>query len=121
MAMRSPTTNEDALAFWRDAVEHFHRHGTMKGFPRKIYESSPECGFYRRRYGKDQDWKPARIFFLPREFDAETGELVNPERLGCEINGIRKDPISEWTYLVSQPITEKEYRRLESERLAALF
>lgn len=40
----------------------------------------------------------------------ESGELIEQERLRCEIDGQERDPEREWSYLAGRPIAEAEYR-----------
>jgi hypothetical protein len=70
--------------------------------------SEPQLGWFKRRLVKGGPWVPARIF-LHQEIDEETGELVAPEELRCEVNGKERDPVEEWTWLAANPIGEAEY------------
>lgn len=105
----------------------YEQFGTIKGHMNGTYQitaNDPQCGFYKRSkqvYNTlEKVWVPAKIYLI-REIDEETGELLSPEVVACMIDGIRKDPIEEWTWLAGQPISEEAYLKLESERLSKLF
>lgn len=105
----------------------YEKHGTIKGHMNgafQINEKEPQCGFFQRKvqvYNSLKTyWVPAKIY-LVQEVDEETGELVSPEVIACVVDGVRKDPLVEWTWVAGHPISEKSYLRMESERLSKLF
>ena len=74
----------------------------------------PQCGWFLRQYGKKGSPEfrmvPASIR-LQGETD-EAGELTGPETMVCEVGGVTKDVMDEWTYLAKRPISQEEYMRL---------
>lgn len=89
-----------------------------------VVADDPQCGWFRRRLGKNgTPWVPGRIW-IARNIDILTGELVEPERLCCEVDGERRDPYREWASLAGRPITQAQYDALyrlrrEDPRMAA--
>jgi len=74
--------------------------------PRITHE--PECGWFRRRSCKGGPFVPVKIF-LEAEIDPETGELMGDEIMRCEVDGKRRVPDEEWTWIADKPISEEEY------------
>lgn len=99
--MRKPTSKDEAFQWWRDAL--------IGVAPPPINEQ-PECGFYKRRLVKGGPWVPAAIW-IEAERDSD-GNLISDERVVCVVNGRKCDPVDQWGYLASQPISEVEYRRM---------
>lgn len=125
--LRQPTSDDVLLRWWLHMHPLYEQFGTIKGHTNGRYQitmNDPQCGFFKRSkqiYNSLQHyWAPARIYLI-RDVDEESGELLSAEVLACVVDGIRKDPIAEWTWLAGQPISESAYLRLESERLAKLF
>lgn len=73
----------------------------------QIHEDEPLCGFFKARLARKAPFVPARIW-LRQEVD-DAGELTSPEVLLCEIDGVPKDPVAEWTRLCQYPITQTEF------------
>ena len=77
----------------------------------------PQCGWFLRQYGRrgqdDYQMVPASIR-ISREVDEETGDLLGPETLICEVGGVPRDPNEEWTWLAKRPIPREEYMRLKA-------
>lgn len=69
----------------------------------------PQCGYYQRKLIQSGPYVPACIW-RECQLDIETAEPTGRDVLLCEVNGLRKDPHSEWMRVVAQPISEKEYR-----------
>ncbi len=101
--MRQPTTQADALAWWREA---WPRVAAGERVP--VYESEVHCGFYKTRLVARGPWVPARIW-LEQDICPETGELLGEEILRCEIGGEQHDPFDKWTWLAGKPISRAEY------------
>lgn len=104
---RKPTPDDKLYAWHTQMLAHMATAGTNRGGPR-ITESEPQCGWYMRRLIKDGPYHPARIF-VERDTDPETGDLISDEKIRCEVDGQRRDPFREWTWLASRPITEDQY------------
>lgn len=98
--MRQP--DNDPRSWWRAA---------LAGEKPAIDMNSPQVGFYRRRLVRLGPWVGCCIY-LHQEVDAETGELTDDAVLCCDVNGKPADPEDQWSYLASQPITEKEFQFL---------
>ena len=79
-----------------------------------IDQNDPQPGFYKTRLVKKGPWVPARIYWQG-ERDEETGELIEDERLFCEIDGRPADPFDRWTYLCGNPITEAEFNLMTAD------
>ncbi|NJM13184.1 MAG: hypothetical protein HC889_16125 [Synechococcaceae cyanobacterium SM1_2_3] len=95
--MRRPTPNDDALAWWRAALAG----------QKPAITSEPHPGYYRRRLVKDGPWVPVAIW-LDQQLDAD-GELTQPERLLCAVNGKRADPAEEWLWVCNNPVSYYDY------------
>jgi hypothetical protein len=106
--MRQPTRASVAFRWWSEAVAAGGRAA------REI--NDPQCGWYRRRLVKGGPYVPARIWIV-REVCPETGELLCDETLACEVNGLRRDPVAQWTFL--QPISRQEYDALCAAQLSS--
>jgi len=101
--MRQPTPDGLELHWWRAA---------LRG-PVDRHDGEPECGFYKRRMVRGGPWVPARIF-LDREICPDTGELVSPEVVRCEVDGANRDASAQWLHLI--PISIDEYHHLSTLR-----
>lgn len=92
---------DDPLDWWRASIAGFHPPASP---------SDPQVGYFKRKLVRGGPWVPAAIFWAgPRDDD---GNLIGDEKLVCIVNGVARDPVDEWTYLLGQPITEEEYRYL---------
>lgn len=89
----------DPLEWWREEL----------AAPGQRIPDLPQCGFYQRKLIRGGPLVPVCLW-RESEIDIETAEPTGRDVLLCEVNGIRKDPYSEWMRVVSHPITEKEYR-----------
>lgn len=98
--IRRPTPTSTLFAWWRAATEG-------RSAPR--HDGLPECGFYKRKLVKGGPWVPVKIF-IEREIDPETGELTEPERFVCIVDGARRSAEAQWTHLT--PITRAEFQTL---------
>lgn len=96
--MRTPSDIVAALQWWRDALAGLK--------PQITHEA--QCGWFKRRLVRGGPYVAARIY-LHQEIDPATGELTEPEELRCEVDGRKRDPQEEWTYLCYRPITEGEH------------
>lgn len=100
--MRTPTPEDVAYAWHaralRDIVDGI-RHGA---------DTSPECGWFRRRLVRHGVYVPARIW-LHSPVDIGTGELIGDEELLCEVDGKYADPNEQWLWLCGHPISRAEF------------
>ncbi len=62
------------------------------------HESEPRCGYFKRRLHKGGPWVPAAIWH------DENGTMV------CAVNGHKRDPQDEWTWLCGQPVPYDDYQ-----------
>lgn len=88
----------------------WHR-AALAGKPVTIHEGEPQCGWFKTRMVKGGPFVPASIT-IQREVD-ENGELTSDERLVCEVNGERRDPVNAWLSLCKNPISRAEYLDLK--------
>lgn len=100
--IRQPTPISRLYAWHRDA---------LAGKPVAIHEGEPHCGWYKTRLVKGGPFVPASIT-IQREVD-ENGELASDERLVCEVNGERRDPVKAWLSICKNPISRAEYLDLQ--------
>jgi len=101
--MRCPTDIVDAFAWWRDALAGL----------KPAITTSPQCGFFQRRFARGGVMVPVAIW-IEQNINPETGELSDDEKMVCLVNGEPASPDDTWTYCAGNPITESEYRYLES-------
>lgn len=90
----------DPLTWWRGQLEK----------PGGSFPELPQCGFYKRRLVKGGPEVACRIWREP-ELDMEnhpTGKDV----LKCEVAGELQDPMNQWGFLASNPISEADYRHM---------
>ena len=66
----------------------------------------PHCGWYKRKFDRSGVFVPARIWLRQVVDD---GELIEPEKLLCEIGGEPFDPDEAWLSLCGHPITRDEF------------
>lgn len=99
MILRSPTPAIELYA-WHAA--------TIAGWHPLTPVGEPCCGWFKRRLIKDGIFVPARIW-LEQDVDETTGELMDDERLLCEVAGERRDALDEWTWLCGHPISKAEF------------
>jgi hypothetical protein len=76
-----------------------------------VHDSTPHCGWFKRRLVKGGVFVPARIW-MAQDICPETGELLSDEILLCEVNSAYADPEEAWSWICSNPITEQEFRYL---------
>lgn len=107
--MREPTRLTDAYRWWSEALQ---------GLAPPPVNEVPQAGFYKRKLVKGGPWVPVAIW-IDSQTD-ESGELTQPEVIRCTVDGKLSDPISEWGYVCSQPITRKEYERLKQKTIAEI-
>ena len=88
----------------------WHR-AALAGKPVTIHEGEPQCGWFKTRMVKGGPLGPASIT-IQRDVD-ENGELASDERLVCEVNGERRDPVKAWLSLCKNPISRAEYLDLQ--------
>ncbi len=107
--MRQPTPIEQAYAWHTNALKGVY------GEPIIINPDDPKPGWYSRRLAKAGVAVPARIW-IASDVDIGTGELLDDEKLLCEVDGVRCDAAEQWSYLADNPITEDEFRFLTERR-----
>lgn len=125
---RVPTSRVAAYGWHSEALAYYEKNGTLKGCVTvtPMTANDPQCGYYLRpidgRYingtgkiNRDRRYVPASIR-LEQVID-EMGFLIEPERLVCEVGGVRRDPLEEWGWLCGHPISQAEYMRLVAERI----
>lgn len=108
--MRTPTPIAVSLAW--------HARALAGGRP--FTNDEPQCGFFRRRLVRNGPWVPARIW-IEQIVCPDTGELVDDERLRCEVNGLDRDPGEAWLWLAGQPISEAEFNYMTALRAWAAW
>jgi hypothetical protein len=79
-----------------------------------IQEDAPQCGYYKAKVAKRAVLVPAKIYL--ESVVGEDGQLVQPERLKCEIGDKEFDPLDVWARLCTRPIPRAEYVYLMSLR-----
>jgi hypothetical protein len=89
MILRAPTPAAELYA-WHTAI--------TAGWHPLTPVGEPQVGWFKRRLIKNGIYVPARIW-LEQDIDETTGELMDDERLLCEVAGERRDPLDEWTWL----------------------
>jgi hypothetical protein len=75
-----------------------------------IQDGEPQCGWFKARVSKRAVLVPAKIYL--RSVVGEDGELVEPEKLICEIGDRDFDVLEAWPKLCIRPITASEYQYL---------
>jgi hypothetical protein len=98
--MRTPTPPSKAYAWYRAAIA---------GEAPPTHDGLPECGWFKVKLIAGGPWCAAKIW-IERSIDPMTGELTEPEKMLCEVDGMRRDPAKIWTYL--RPISREEYDAL---------
>lgn len=96
--IRQPTPDHVLYAWYLDA---------LAGRAPQVTDE-PQCGWYQRKLSREGAWVPVRIY-MRQVVDAE-GELTEPEELICEVDGKPRDPVDQWTWVCTQPITRERYR-----------
>lgn len=104
--MRQPTPRLTLYAWWR---------ASLRGERVSVHEGLPECGFFRTRLVRLGPWAPASIW-VEQALDQVTGELTEPEVYRCLVDGERRNPVTAWISLASNPITREAHDRLVEER-----
>lgn len=97
VGLRTPTTEQTALAWWRDA---------LAGKAPQI-TSTPEAGYFKRKLVRGGPWVAALIW-IESDVD-DNGELTGDERFRCQVGGQERDPHEEWTWLCANPVTKEEF------------
>lgn len=117
--MREPTPMSVLFDWHRRALEHVMLFRSLRDFNDPPTHNDPQCGYYQRRLVKDGPWVAAAIWML-QDIDEETGELMMPEVLMCEVDGKAADPYDIWSYVCGSPIPESRYRFLHAHRRWAI-
>lgn len=74
--------------------------------------NEPQEGYYRRRLVRGGPWVAGCIWWEYGEIDQESGHKMEDDVLRCLVNGLPRNPYTEWLYLAKEPITEAEYNFL---------
>lgn len=113
--MRLPTPHEVAYRWHRQAIEDMRL-----GLEVDAHPDSPQCGWFKRTLAKRGVFVPARIW-IDAEVDIGTGELLGDETFLCEVDGVRKDAVEQWSWLCQHPIPESEFDYLTALRRHAVM
>lgn len=117
--LRKPSDRAELYAWHADALDALAqgRKDNLKDLAAEapdlvppIQDGEPQCGYYKARVSRRALLVPAKIFML--SVVDEAGELVEPERLKCEIGDRDFDVMEAWPKLCIRPITVGEYRHL---------
>lgn len=100
--MRQPTSPTILLAWHSNAMLGVLGEGTG------LDANEPQPGWYKRRLVKGAVFVPARIY-VEQIVDEDTGELVEDEKLCCEVNGRAEDPYEQWLWLCINPISQADF------------
>lgn len=100
--MRVPTPKDVAYRWHSEAVK-----GVYGDFD-EVHPDDPQPGWYKTKLAKGGVFVPARIW-LDSVVDIGTGELLEPEAMLCEVDGLRCDAHEQWSWLCRHPITETEF------------
>lgn len=103
--MRRPTPREVAYHWHTEALRGVYGDGDDP------HPDDPQPGWYKRTLARNGVFVAARIW-IDADVDMGTGELLSPETLLCEVNGERRDPYEQWSWLCSHPISEAEFQYL---------
>ena len=104
MVIRQPTTEAEALTWWRRAIADPRT-------PRS--DGDPQPGFFKKKHFGN--WVPVEI-----RWHSETdmrGELTEPEVLVAHSAGEYIDPLEVWTWC--KPIPREEYDTMIERSIAA--
>jgi hypothetical protein len=71
----------------------------LAGEKLSISHNKPECGYWKRRFGKDAPWVAAAIWRCP-----QTGDLL------CRVGLTAADPYKQWVGLARHPVAEADAR-----------
>lgn len=80
----------------------------------RIAEDEIKSGWFKRRLRKGCPWVPVRIWIHQVIDDA--GELLEPERFACSVDGRAADPVEQWPRVCMSPIAEHEFEYLTALR-----
>jgi len=89
----------------------WHTAALKKGAKRGTIPDLPQCGWYKRHLVKGGCWVAGRIWRDP-ESDFATGKRTGRDILMCMVGGERRDVLSEWMKLCTQPIKEEDYSHM---------
>lgn len=112
--IRRPTSSAAAYAWHRAAIADGNDRLEI------TVTGEPECGWFKRKLVKGGPFVPARIW-LDQWIDEATGELLDDERLQCEVNGQYADAEEQWPWLCGNVITEAEYNYLTARNAYAAW
>ncbi len=114
MPIRSPTPANELYAWHTRALAWWTRNGDLREMPGGPTLEEVHCGWYKRRLVRGGPWVPAAVW-LHQEIDPETGELLGPEVLRCEVAGQECDPDDAWSYIAGAPISEQLYKLMHAD------
>lgn len=123
--LRQPTDRAELYTWHREALEYMddfripdltHASQASIDWERHppVYEAQPQCGYFKAKVARFALLVPAKIFML--SVVGEDGELVEPERMVCEIGDTRTDLFEAWPRLAARPIPAAEYAYLMAVR-----
>lgn len=124
--MRQPTDRAQLYAWHRQAVAALRELGveTLKeaaaidySMLPQLSEDEPRCGWYEVVMAQGAAPVGARVF-LEQKINRD-GELVDDERLRCEVAGEFVDPIQAWLQICDRPISQARFAYLEDVRMWA--
>jgi len=72
----------------------------------------PQPGWFKRKLVRGGPFVAVEIWM---EQPVEDGELLAPEVLRCEIDGVAADPHDQWTYVADNPISEAQFRHMRAD------
>ena len=78
-------------------------HNALHGRFGSIHENNPQCGYYRMRWRRDEDWVPVAIF------QEDDGEII------ALCKGKMKDAFEIWTWCCRYPVDYEVYRAVAEE------
>ena len=103
--MRTATPRDVAYRWHTDALKGVYGDGEAP------HPDEPQPGWYKRTLVRGGVFVPARVW-IDADIDIGTGELLSPETLLCEVDGMRRDAYDEWSWLCRHPISEAEFTYL---------
>jgi len=90
----------------RRELYKWHTSAILGGHP-EIHDGDPQCGWYRTRLVKGGPYVPA-VIWCHQPVD-QSGRLTDDEVFKCKIYRKVFDPMTAWTWLAHDPITESAY------------
>ena len=98
MSRPVPRLNSDPYEWWTEELSA----------PGQIIPEMPQCGYYERRIVQGGVYVPCRIWREP-EVDLDSSQPTGNDLLMCEVDGKRRDPLSEWASLAMRPVKRSHF------------